>query len=123
MTMQTAKISDQFSARLDQLRPRQKVRAIVMLDAGQPAPASRREARARRSMAVTEVREAAEAALPDLDRILERHQGRRLADHADALGCVPVEATADGISALAASEHVKAILEDQPISLLAQRKR
>lgn len=44
MTMQTAKISDQFSARLDQLQPRQKVRAIVMLDAGQPAPASRREA-------------------------------------------------------------------------------
>lgn len=120
--MQTAKISDQFSARLDQLRPRQKVRAIVMLDAGQPAPASRREARVRRGMAVAAVRDAAEAALPDLDRILERHQGRRLADHADALGCVPVEATADGISALAQSEHVKAILEDQPISLLASRK-
>lgn len=121
--MQTAKISDQFSARLDQLRPRQKVRAIVMLDAGQPASTSRSEARARRGMAVAAVREAAEAALPTLDRILERHQGRRLADHADALGCVPVEATADGISALAASKHVKAILEDQPISLLAERKR
>ena len=121
--MEPAKISHEFSSRLDQLRPRQKVRAIVMLDAGQPAPASRREARARRGMAVAAVREAADAALPDLDRILERHHGRRLADHADALGCVPVEATADGISALAESEHVRAILEDQSISLIARLKR
>jgi hypothetical protein len=38
----------------------------------------------------------------------------------NALGSIPVETTARGIAALAASEHVKAILEDQPISLLAK---
>ena len=51
-------------------------------------------------------------------RDLERFDGKRLAN-VDALGCIPVEITASGVLALAASEHVKAILEDQPISLLA----
>jgi hypothetical protein len=58
--------------------------------------------------------------LPDLDHILERFDGKRLGTSLDALGCIPVETTAEGIYALAASKHVKAILEDQPISLIPQ---
>ena len=49
--------------------------------------------------------------------VLELHGGRCLADAPDALGAVPVETTVAGIKALAASKHVKAILEDQPVSL------
>jgi hypothetical protein len=63
-------------------------------------------------------RKSAEAALPDIDGILKRFNGKRLATSPDALGCIPVETTAAGITALAASERVKAILEDQPISLI-----
>jgi len=111
-----AKISRELAARLSRLRPEQPVRMIVMLDTGAAEPAGR--SRARREAAVSAVRQAADAALPDLDEILKRFGGRRLAAHADALGCVPVEATPQGIAALAGSEHVKAIFEDQPISLV-----
>jgi hypothetical protein len=41
--------------------------------------------------------------------------GERLTDDVDVLGSITVETTAEGIKALAASEHVKAILEDQSI--------
>lgn len=111
-----AKISRELAARLSQLRPEQPVRAIVMLGTG--AAASPGRSQGRREAAVAAVRQAAEAVLPDLDEILKRFDGRRLAAHADALGCVLVEASPQGIIALADSEHVRAILEDQPISLV-----
>jgi hypothetical protein len=111
------KISQQFKTRLDTLGAERKVRAIVMLGEGAPGkPAARRSARTDRSAAVAQVREQAESHLPDVDRILRRYSGKRLASHVDALGCVPVEVTPAGIKALAASEHVRAIFEDQPIS-------
>ena len=62
-------------------------------------------------------RKSAERALTDIDAILKRHDGRRLARRPNALGSVPVETTAAGIKALASSRWVQAILEDQPISL------
>lgn len=118
-TPQKPKISREFTARLDRLGPQQKVRAIVMLrtkDAG--GVATQRRSRANRQATIEAIRQSAEQALVDIDGILARFKGKRLAN-VDALGCIPVEATAPGIAALAASEHVKAILEDQPISLLA----
>lgn len=118
-TAQPPKISREFTARLDRLKPDQKVRAIVMLDIGAAKTAGGRRTRGERNQVVSAIRETAEAALPDLDGMLERFAGRRLAAHADALGCVPVEATVRGIVALASLDHVKAILEDQPVSLLA----
>ncbi|MBI3988994.1 MAG: hypothetical protein HY347_05195 [candidate division NC10 bacterium] len=117
------KISPAFKARLDRLGPRQKVRVIVMLrtkDAGK-AP-GRRRSREDRQAAIEVIRKSAEQALIDIDKILERFDGRRLATSPDALGSIPVETTAAGITALATSEHVKAILEDQPISLLPRPK-
>jgi len=116
-----AKISAEFTARLDRLQPDQKVRAIVMLDVGTARTAGGRRARGERAETVTAIRETADAALPDLDGMLQRFAGRRLAAHADALGCVPVETTARGILALAALDHVRAILEDQPVSALTSR--
>jgi hypothetical protein len=54
----------------------------------------------------------------DIDRILEHWGGRRLADQVDALGSVPVEATAAATRELAASECVRAIILDQVVSAL-----
>jgi hypothetical protein len=121
---QKDKLSTEFKARLDRLGPQQKVRAIVMLhgkDTGK-TPA-RRQSSAERQAAIESVRKSAEQALVDIDRILECFDGQRLAKSPDALGSISVETTAAGITALASCGHVKAILEDQPISLLAGSKR
>jgi hypothetical protein len=111
-----AKISPGFAARLERLGPEDKVRAIVMLQTGSTKGASkRRPTPARRKAAVKNVRRAVHSVLPDIDRILKRHRGHRLESDVDALGAVPVVTTAAGINALTASEHVRAILEDQPV--------
>jgi len=105
--------------RLDALDSEGKVRALVMVEAGngQPARTARRRGDpAGRAAAVAGVKEAAESHLPAIDRILRRYHGRRLSPHVDALGCVPVEVTPAGIEALAGSEHVRAIFEDQAIT-------
>ena len=57
--------------------------------------------------------------LPEIDRILEEHRGRRLKGEIGALGAVPVATTRAGIDALTASEHVQAIFEDQAIFRVA----
>ena len=61
------------------------------------------------------VRQAGSAALDSIDKILAGHDGKRLANGAGSLGTVPVETTAEGIRALAESDQVKAILEDQKV--------
>ena len=112
------RISDQFRARLDQFPPRHKVRAIIMLRSGSVGkPAGRRQSAAERRAAVEAVRETAKSSLAGISGVLELHAGRCLADAPDALGSMPVETTVAGIKALAASRHVKAILEDQPVSI------
>ena len=113
------KISPQFRASLSRLGGRQKIRAILMLKTedvrarrgGRQTPAERRQV-------IDSVRESAAAAFPEIDDVLERFDGRRLADGVDALGTIPVETTAKGISALAELNPVKVIFEDQKVSLI-----
>jgi hypothetical protein len=114
------KISPEFAARLEHLGARDKVRTIVLVrTAGPEGAASASQSREERKATVKATRVAAEQALDDIDGILARFEGRRLADHPDALGSLPVETTAAGIKALASSRWVKAILEDQPIHLIS----
>jgi hypothetical protein len=108
----TAKISEAFDKRLGRLPHDKPIRAIVMLRAG----AGRRSG-ASRAAKIREIRTGAVSALVDIDHILQRFDGRRLAAQPNALGYVPVEATAVAIRALADSEHVRAIIEDQSIAL------
>jgi hypothetical protein len=117
------KISYEFEARLKRLKPEQQVRAIVLLQTQNTDPAATRPSRADRQKVISAVRHAAQAALPEIDRILKNFRGQRLDSGVNALGSIAVETTVEGIHALAASEHVKAILEDQPISLPAKLKR
>lgn len=112
------KISSEFSARLARLGPGDKVHAFLLLRTGSTTnQSSKRQNRAERDAAVKAARKSAERALTDIDKILERHEGRRLARRPNALGSMPVETTAAGIKALASSRWVQAILEDQPIRL------
>jgi hypothetical protein len=112
------KISPQFATVLDHMSANSKVRAILILNVFPEGarPVGRTASRDRGGIAAN-VRQAAQSALLVIDRILNRFQGKRLAEGADALGSVPVEATRAGIEALATSKYVRAILEDQPISL------
>lgn len=113
------KISAQFKARLDRLEPQQKIRAIVVLRTkAADAMPTRRQSPAERQEAIDAVRKSTEPALIEIDSVLERLGGRRLAPVVNALGSIPIETTTGGITALATLEHVKAILEDQPIALL-----
>ncbi len=110
----TEKLSRQFRARLSLLGPRAKVRAIVLLRTPVGGPASRAD----RHKFIDRIRTESEPAFKEIDATLKRYGGERLALVADALGSVPVETTVRGITALAASDYVKAILEDQAISAL-----
>jgi hypothetical protein len=100
------------------------VRAIVLLRSEDARTLmGKRQSPVERKATTERIRQSAEAALPTIAHILERFGGRRLADQANALGSIPVETTSAGIRELAASEHVQAILEDQPISLPEDRRR
>jgi len=113
------KLSREFEARLGRLEPGQKVRAVVLLRTNVTPAAGR--SRAARGAVAEAVREAAEQALRDVDGILRRFDGRRLAEGPSVLGAIPVETTAAGIRGLAASDWVQAVLEDQPIAALRSK--
>jgi hypothetical protein len=117
--IQDSKISPNFTSRLEKLSPNQKVRAIVLLNLESGAEGkTKRLSSAERKAAMESVRQSAQFALPEIDEILQSFEGKRLSDEVNALGSVAVETTAAGIISLAQSDRVKAILEDQPISLL-----
>jgi hypothetical protein len=110
------KISSQFSARLTAAKPMQKVHAVLLLTPPDGEGPARRPTREERQAQVAKIRDSATEALKQIDEILQQFGGRRISDQPTALGTVAIESTAAGISALAASPHVKAILEDQPIA-------
>jgi hypothetical protein len=116
-------ISRELAVRLKGLPAKQTVRAMVMLrtdENGMMSPS--RPSRQGRETTIQRVREVSRSALPYIDMILSRHQGKRLSEDVDALGSITVETTAAGIRDLSASEYVKAILEDQPIFQLPSKR-
>ncbi len=117
------KISAEFARRLGRLAPDAIARAIVLLDTGSIPAVTGRPSKAARKEIAEAIRTAAAPALAEVDQLLERSGGRRLAPAPDLFGAIPVEAPAPALLALAGSEHVRALLEDQPISLLRDSDR
>jgi hypothetical protein len=110
------KISTEFAARLRRYRPKEKVHAIVFLDTGDIAGSSgKRQSSAERAAVLKAMQDSAREALDGIDAILARFDGQRLTETPSALGSIPVETTPAGIKALASSEWVQLILEDQSI--------
>jgi hypothetical protein len=110
------KISPEFEQRLAAREPNGTVQAVLLIAMpALEASSSRRERVARRQDVRETLRAAAALALPEIDRVLARFGGRRLAESVDALGSLPVETTPAGIRALADAEGVKAILENQMV--------
>jgi hypothetical protein len=116
---QQGKISPGFASRLDRLGPRQRVQAILLLRTDVDDRSSQRQRGDEREATVEATRKSADRALRSVDEILTRFDGQRLARRPDALGSIPVEATPAGIKALASSEWVTAVLEDQEIHLIS----
>ena len=116
-------ISEAFASRLSRLKPRQMMRAIVLVEVP-PAERdrTRRMTRGERQRATDTLREAAQSALVEVDEILEQFHGKRLEETASALGTILVESTAAGIQALAQSPKIKAVMEDQSIWPLSTPK-
>lgn len=122
-----SKISPEFGARLEHLKPQQKIRAVVMLEIdrpaeggrmlGSPAPSApaRRQTPDERKAAIARIRTAAQHSLDEIRPILEAFHANLLAPSPDAVGAVPVEIDAAGIPALAQSSRVRTILEDQAV--------
>jgi len=115
-----AKISPVFAARLKRLKPKEKVRVIVMLDTGEPTrDLKKRPTKTARQVVLKKTREHVKEILPDIDRVLRQHHGKRLKSEIDGLSAVPVITTAAGVNALISSQHVKAIIEDQALFRVA----
>jgi hypothetical protein len=91
------------------------VRVLLFLETPPlPAQASRQTPEVRQD-SVRSVKQFARRALSDIDRILADHGGTRLSRSPNALGSLTVETTAAGVSALARSQWVKSMVEDQPV--------
>jgi hypothetical protein len=74
------KISPEFARRLSRVAPDAMARAIVLLDTGPaPAPAPARPSKAERKAIAEAIQTTAAAALAEVDHLLERSGGRRLA--------------------------------------------
>ena len=112
------KISPILLARLSSLGPKQKLRAIVVLNAprsGSKSPGKRPDKNERQAV-IKEMRLRSPRAIKRIDAILERFEGRRLSPSPTAVGTVVIETNPAGIFALSESEFVKAILQDQPVA-------
>jgi len=110
------KISPEFAARLTNLEPQQKVRVIVLLQIQDAQSLMNKHlSRSERQAAIKAVRDLAEEALGDIVGIIHSFSGQQLTEHPDLLGSIPIEITVAGVNALAESEAVKAVMEDQSI--------
>lgn len=119
------KLSPEFVKRLQRLNPDQQVRAIVMLhtpDARNPAPGAQRQTQEQRQAAIASMREAGQRAWGAIAPIIEQFEGHPLATQPSVLGAIPIEIKVAGIRALAESEWVNAILEDQRIYPFQKQK-
>lgn len=110
------KISAEFERRLADREPGSTVQAMLLIGIpfGKIFP-SRLERKAKRKEMQQATSTVAVAVLPEIDRVLARFGGRRLADNVDALGALPVETTPEGIRALADAAVVRAIMENQAV--------
>ena len=114
------KISLEFAAKLNSYPATAKVRVIVLLESVNPERNhnSLRQSRLERKAAIKAMQDLVKQSWQIVDRLIEDFDGKKLAIKPDVLGAIPIEITPAGIRALAVSDAVKAIIEDQQIHLV-----
>ncbi|WP_407895955.1 hypothetical protein [Scytonema sp. NUACC26] len=88
---------------------------FLKLDDRSDNPVNPRLSRAERRATMEGIRNSATQALSYIKKIIQDFGGQELAERPDALGSIPIEISAAGVKALAASDAVKAVLEEQEI--------
>jgi hypothetical protein len=112
------KISSEFANRLRNLEPQQTVRVIVLLKVENFNPrCGYRQSPAERKAAIEGIRNSGKHALNYIRKILQDFGGKELNEDPGPLGHIPVEISAAGVNALAASDAVKAVMEDLPVEV------
>ncbi|GAB1538656.1 hypothetical protein NUACC21_13190 [Scytonema sp. NUACC21] len=115
-TIKKNKISSEFACRLSNLAPQQKVSVIVLLKLENfDEPVNCRLSRAERKATIEGIRNSANKSLGYIRKILQDFGGKQLAESPDALGSIAIEISVAGVKALAASDAVKAVMEEQEI--------
>ena len=115
------KISQEFATRLEHRKSNELLRAVVMLETATPTRGrGRRALRTQRKKLTEAMQHSVDAAAGDIAEILKKFGGRRLEHQLDTLGSLAVETTPAGIKALSECPRVRAILEDQSISLISK---
>ncbi len=110
------KISSEFANRLSHLQPQQKVRVVVMLQLGNAGKnCGHRQSPDERKAAMKAMRNSGKQALGYIRKIIQDFGGKQLAESPNVLGTIPIEISAAGVNALAESDVVKAVMEDQQI--------
>ena len=108
------KISPNFASRLKSFEPERKVRVVLVIKTRSGLQTNpKRQDSVTRKATVSSNQKFTQPVLKDIDIILERFGGERLTKQANALGSILVETTPAGVLALAESNKVKAIREDQ----------
>lgn len=114
-----SKISPEFAGRLTSLAPQDKIRVIVLLQTPITNDASQnRLSRAERGVVMKNIRQSSSEALKRINKIIKDFEGRKLTKQVNSLGSIPIEITVAGVDALAESDAVRFIIEDQGISPL-----
>ncbi len=112
------KISSEFANRLSHLQPQQKVRVVVMLQLGNAVKnCGNRQSPDERKAAMKAMRNSGKQALDYIRKIIQDFGGKQLAESPNVLGTIPIEISAAGVNALAESDVVKAVMEDQQINV------
>ena len=110
------KISPQFAARLKNYSPEQKLQVIVLLKSNNNiADNSQRQSRIARKAAIKASQNLVTQAALEIEHIIQDYAGKTLDKQPNVLGTITVEITPPGIQALALSDSVKAIIENQKI--------
>lgn len=110
------KISPEFAARLTQLEPQEKVRVIVLLELKEAENnTGKRQSRSERKATIKALQKSTEQSLENIEPIVKHFKGYLLSQRPDLLGSIPIEIAAAGIDALAESNAVKAVIEDQEV--------
>ena len=111
------KISPEFAARLNGYPPTAKVRVIVLLKSANQQNNSHRQTRQERKAAIKAMQDSVDRSWQTVDRLIEEYKGKKITSKPDAFGSIAIEITPPGIKALALSDAVKAIIENQKICL------
>ncbi|UCE46711.1 MAG: hypothetical protein JSW47_13965 [Phycisphaerales bacterium] len=114
------KLGAEFRLRLSQAEPDDRIRAVIVLNIAPPTAArAGRLSREAKERTARRMKEVATELLPEIDSVLRDYHGKRLTEDVDVLGTISVEAPAAGLLAVARCDTVRAVLEDQDISLLS----